>query len=487
MILLLFGITNVHGQQPSAARNELERRRQSIIESIRESQQQLEETKRNKNATLAELRALQAKLDARMRLIGNINQEISSISGTIQNSTQKVGELQLNLGVLKARYAQSVRYAYKHRSSSNILAFLFSSKDYDDAVRRMKYLKRYRDYRQQQAEAIRTTQGRIKTQIGVLNNQRMQKDMLLSAEEQQKQVLQQERNETNTVVTQLKGREKELVADIDKNKKAAKKVERAVNALIAREIEEQRRRAMEEARRKAAEEQRKREEEQRRIAAAEAAAKAANRSNVNVATGSGNRPAIGPPRPDAPATSSGNNNSGNNNNASSGNRPVAATLAPRPAKVATARELSMTPDALALSNSFAANRGRLPWPVERGVITGFFGPHKHPVANVIVDNNGIDIQTSAGAVARAVFEGTVTSVFPVDGSGLNVLVAHGEFYTVYANLATVSVSKGQKVSTKQSIGTVGTNEEGLPMINFQIWKAAGKGSAKLNPSQWIAN
>jgi septal ring factor EnvC (AmiA/AmiB activator) len=147
----------------------------------------------------------------------------------------------------------------------------------------------------------------------------------------------------------------------------------------------------------------------------------------------------------------------------------------------------MTPEALALSNSFAANRGRLPWPVERGVITGFFGTHKHPVANVMVDNNGIDIQTSTGAVARAVFEGTVTSVFPVDGSGLNVLVAHGEFYTVYANLATVSVSKGQKVTTKQAIGTVGPNEEGLPTINFQIWKAAGKGSTKLNPSQWIAN
>ena len=426
MVLMLLFVGQAQAQQPSAARSELERRRQNIIESIRESQQQLEETKRNKNATLAELRALQAKLDGRMRLIGNINQEIAAISGTIQNSAQQVNHLQQNLGVLKARYAQSVRYAYKHRSSNNIMAFLFSSKDYNDAVRRMKYLKRYRDYRQQQAEAIRFTQGRIETQIGMLNNQKRQKDMLLTAEEQQKQVLQQERNETNNVVTQLKGREKELVADIDKNKKAAKKVERAVNALIAREIEEQRRRAMEEARRKAAEEQRRREEEQRRIAAANAAkAAAATRANggVNVATGSGSRPAIGPPNPNA--TNASENNNAGNNNSSSENRPVAATLAPRPAKVATARELSMTPEALALSNSFAANRGRLPWPVERGVITGFFGTHKHPVANVMVDNNGIDIQTSAGAVARAVFEGTVTSVFPVEGSGLNVLVAHG--------------------------------------------------------------
>lgn len=487
LLFVLLSGTAAFAQQPSAARSDLERRRQAIIESIRQSQQQLEETKRNKNATLAELRALQSKLDGRMRLIGNINQEIAAISGTIQTSTQQVGQLQQNLTVLKSRYAQSVRYAYKHRSSNNMLAFLFSSKDYNDAVRRMKYLKRYRDYRQQQAEAIRTTQGRIESKIDVLNTQKKQKDMLLTAEEQQKLVLQQERNETNTVVTQLKGREKELLADIANNKKAADKVKKAVNALIAREIEEQRRRAMEEARKKAAEEQRRRDEEQRKIAAAnaaKAAAAARNSGATNVATGSGTRPSIGPPKPNSEGPV---NPANSNTSSSSGTRPVAATIAPRPARIATAREMSMTPEALALSNSFAANRGRLPWPVERGVITGFFGTHKHPVANVMVDNNGIDIQTGGGAAARAVFEGTVTSVFPVDGSGLNVLVAHGEFYTVYANLASVSVSKGQHVSTKQTIGTVGNNEEGLPMINFQIWKAAGKGSAKLNPSQWIAN
>ena len=479
--LLLAGA--VTAQQPSSSRAELERRRQNIIESIRESQQQLEETKRNKNATMAELRALQSKLDARLRLIGNINQEISAISGDIQSSSREVGTLQQNLAVLKSRYAQSVRYAYKNRSSRSMLAFLFSATDYNDAMRRMKFLKRYRDYRKQQAEEIRVTQGRIENKITVLNTQKNQQSLLLSAEEQQRKVLQQETNETNSVVKQLKGREKELLTDIENNKKAAKKVERAVNALIAREIEEQRRRAMEEARRKAAEEQRKRDEEARRIAAAKAAA---NSHGVSVNTGSGTK-TIGPPSYNSgtPATTGRNNN---NNNNSSENAPVAGTATPRnTTRAATARELTMTPDAIALSNSFAANRGRLPWPVERGVITGYFGPHKHPVAQVIVDNNGIDIQTSANATARAVFEGTVTSVFPVDGSGMNVLVSHGEFFTVYANLASVNVSKGQKVSTKQAIGTVGNNEEGLPTINFQIWKAVSKGSTKLNPTQWIAN
>ena len=268
VIFFLLATHTVLAQQPSN-RADLERRRQAILESIRESQDQLAETKKNKNATLSQLRALQAKLDARLRLIGNINQEMEAISGTIQTSTQEVGQLRNNLGVLKMRYAQSIRYAYKSRSSSTMLAFLFSSTDYNEAMRRLKYLKRYRDYRQQQAEEIRMTEDRIEHKIGVLNNEKAQKDRLLSAQEQQRQVLQQETAETNNVVRELKGREKELITDIEKNRKAARQVERAVAAIIAREIEEQRRRAQEEARRQAAAEAaRAKAEEQRRVAAA---------------------------------------------------------------------------------------------------------------------------------------------------------------------------------------------------------------------------
>jgi septal ring factor EnvC (AmiA/AmiB activator) len=471
LLIFLFIAGNAFAQQPNS-RADLERRRQSILASIRESQEQLEETKKNKNATLSQLRALQSKLDARLRLINNINQEMQQISGSIQTSTKEVGQLRSNLEVLKMRYAQSVRYAYRSRSSSTMLAFLFSSSNYNDVLRRLKYLKRYRNYRQQQAEEIRTTQDQIVTKIGALNNEKAQKDLLLSAEEQQRRVLQQETAETNNVVKELKTREKQLVTDIEKNRKAAKQVERAVAAIIAREIEEQRRRAQEEARKQAAAEAaRIKAEEERRAATAN------NYGGVKLATGSGSREP--------------------SNNANSGqSRPVASSsptpsagagnLPARPKRVSAPVNLSLTPEAQALSNSFAANRGKLPWPVERGTITGYFGPHKHPVANVTIDNNGIDIQTSAGATVRAVFEGKVTGIFYVPGSGQNVLITHGEYFTVYANLASLSVSKGQVVQTKQSIGTVGNNDEGLPVINFQIWKSAGKGPVKLNPTQWIA-
>ena len=472
LLIFLFIAGNAFAQQPNN-RADLERRRQSILASIRESQEQLEETKKNKNATLSQLRALQAKLDARLRLIGNINQEMQQISGSIQTSTKEVGQLRSNLEVLKMRYAQSVRYAYRSRSSSTMLAFLFSSTNYNDALRRLKYLKRYRDYRQRQAEEIRMTQDRIVDKIGALNNEKAQKDLLLSAEEQQRRVLQQETAETNNVVKELKTREKQLITDIEKNRKAAKQVERAVAAIIQREIEEQRRRAQEEARKQAAAEAaRIKAEEQRRLANAN------NYGGVKLATGSGSREAA-----------NANTNNGQSRPIASGTPTPAAgagNVPLRPKRTAAPVNLTLTPEAQALSNSFVANRGKLPWPVERGTITGYFGPHKHPVANVTVDNNGIDVQTSPGATVRSVFEGKVTGLFYVPGSGQNVLITHGDYFTVYANLASVSVSKGQIVQTKQVIGTVGNNDEGLPVLNFQIWKSGGKGVSKLNPSQWIA-
>ena len=482
VLLLILLASNSFAQQPGNSRAELERRRQSILQSIRESQEQLAETKQNKNATMSQLRALQAKLDARMRLINNINQEMQSIEGNIQNSSRTVGQLNNNLSVLQMRYAQSVRYAYANRSSSAMLAFLFSAKDYNDAIRRMKYLRRYRNYRQQQAEAIRMTQGRIEQQIGVLNSEKLAKNTLLSAEEQQRRVLMQETNETNSIVKELKGKEAQLASDIAKNQKAAKQVERAVASIIAREIEEQRRKAQEEARRQAlADAARKKAEEAKRAAAA------TTYGGMKVAPGVNASKNIPRPDEDAPAASKPGTTATTTTPAADYGSVTGSKNAPRARQAASAVDLSLTPEAQALSNSFAANKGRLPWPVERGTITGRFGRHPHPVfPKVFLENNGVLIQTSAGATARAVFEGTVASVFPIPGSGVNVLVMHGGFYTVYANLASASVSRGQQVSTKQPIGVVGTNDDGLPTLDFQIWKSINKGSSKLDPAGWIA-
>lgn len=144
--------------------------------------------------------------------------------------------------------------------------------------------------------------------------------------------------------------------------------------------------------------------------------------------------------------------------------------------------LTLTPEAKALSNQFNANRGKLPWPVEKGTIIEYFGTHEHPqLKGVMIQNNGIDIKTSTGASARAIFNGTVSGVIQIPG-GLNaVLIRHGEYTTVYSNLKSVSVRMGQSVSTKQSIGTVAT-EDDVASMELQIWK----GINKMNPTEWLA-
>ncbi|XZF12699.1 peptidoglycan DD-metalloendopeptidase family protein [Chitinophagaceae bacterium MMS25-I14] len=464
--------------QQGGSRSELEKRRQSILESIRETQDQLEATKKDKKATLSQLRALQAKLDARQRLIGNINEEILDIDNNIKTSSQEVTHLQGNLEQLKARYAQSLRYAYRNRNSYSMLAFLFSSSDFNEAVRRLKYLKKYRDYRKEQADQIRLTQGQIKEKIGVLSTQKNQKGVLLSAEEQQKQVLQKETDQTNQVAKELKGREKELATQIQKDQKAAREVDRAINRIIQREIELARKKAEEE-QRKRLEEQRRQEEQKRAAALAASKANANNNSGVKLNTGTGMRGESEKP--------AGGTTTGSSTVASSAGTRTATPRIAKP-KEDLSYKMSLTPEATALANGFESNRGRLPWPVEKGFIASHFGVHPHPVeTKVMMDNAGVTIATGAGATARAVFDGTVTSVFSVPGAGKCIMISHGTYFTVYTGLASVSVSKDQSVHTKQVIGTVGQNDEGENVIDFQVWKIGGNNKFfKMDPEGWIA-
>jgi len=451
VFIFLFICLQAQAQQVqySMTKAELEARRKQLMETIKETEEQLEATKQNKKATMGQLRALQAKLAQRQRLISGMNDEIDQINNNIKQSSNEVVSLKQNLGVLKIRYAQSLRYSYQSRGSYDMLAFLFSSKDFNDAMRRVKYLKKYRDYREDQVKRIRITQGQIEHTIGELNTQKTQKDELLNTQEQQKQVLQKETGETDKVVQELKGQEKQLLEEIDKNKKIAARVNKAINDVIHREIEEERKKAV-------AEELKRKQEEERKKALAN------NPPPYNKTTASTNT---------KPNTS--------NIKTTTNEEPVPVT---KPTKTPV-YDLNLTPEANAMSTNFEANRGKLPWPVEKGYISDQFGKHKHPVEEkVMIENAGVDIRTTSHANARAVFDGIVTSSFYVP-TGWVVIIRHGRYFSVYNGLSSVLVKKDEQVHTKQTIGVVGDNDEGEPTINFQIWRDA----VKIDPAQWIAH
>lgn len=460
VILILLSVA-VAAQQPT--REELEQRRKQLLETIKETENQLAATRQNTKATMGELRALQAKLAGRQKLINNINQEIEQIGSSIQKSSSEIEKLRGNLETLKARYAQSVRYAYKSRSSYDMLAFLFSSNDFNEAIRRMKYLKRYRDYRKDQADQIRLTQSKLQEEVSTLNSEKAKKDVLLSAEEQQKQAIEEDKNKTNQVIKELKGQEKELTAKIMKNRRMQQQIDKAVEEIIRKELELARKKAEEERKRREAEERRLREEEERRKAlAANTASKPSSNITVN-----NNTPNPPPPPADRPASKS----------------TTTTVTPPKPEVKRPEQNYGLTPEAAALSNSFESNKGKLPWPVEKGFISLTYGPYKHPIAEkVTLYNNGINITTNTGANVRSCFEGTVSRVFTMDNKNWNVIISHGRYFTLYMNLSKVFVKLDQKVSTKQNIGTAAVNEDGESVINFQIWVETNK----VNPEPWIA-
>jgi septal ring factor EnvC (AmiA/AmiB activator) len=486
--LLLTGLST----QAQSSRSELEKRRQALAESLKETQAQLEATKKDHKVTISQLNALKAKLATRERLIHNINMELSALDRDIRSSATEVKTLKNDLKTQQQRYAQSIRYAYANRSSYNTLAFIFSANDFNDVIRRLKYMKKYRDFRKNQAVAIRTTQSKIEQKITELSHVKNEKGQLLTTEQQQKLELESEKNQTNKVVEELKGREKELMADAENKRRMTKRLDNAIAEAIRKEIEI--------ARKKAEEEERKRREEEARKAAALAAEKANNNQAV---FGSGNNKVIlaGGSKYDVPTAGTagtksttpkaGNDKpvaSNNNtaNNAGGAYHPVANTVdnsAPRTRAGRSNFTPVSTPEVAELTKGFENNRGRLPWPVSSGVVVDEFGKHKHAVATrVEVENNGVDIQTPKGAKARAIFEGTVTKIISIAGLGQTVLVNHGKYFSVYSGLSSVDVKMGDNVSTKQNIGTVGSNEDGVPVLNFQVWR----GGDKMNPQSWIA-
>ncbi|MBK8949072.1 MAG: peptidoglycan DD-metalloendopeptidase family protein [Flavobacteriales bacterium] len=149
-------------------------------------------------------------------------------------------------------------------------------------------------------------------------------------------------------------------------------------------------------------------------------------------------------------------------------------------------DLTLTPEARELNADFEKNKGRLPWPVAKGVITSRYGKQPHPVLKgIVIENNGIDITTEKGASVRALFRGEVSSVIVIPGAGKAVIVTHGAYRTVYSNLRDVAVAKGQKVDTKQAVGTV-LSEEGTAVAHVEIWKVTAEGLVKVDPSPWLA-
>jgi septal ring factor EnvC (AmiA/AmiB activator) len=399
IFFLLFVTVALGTSLPASAQNkkkELQESKKKLEDEIQYNSELLEKTKKTKKTTLNQLVILKNQIASREKLIENINTQLQSTDEQIQLNNEILEELKHDLENLQDEYAKMIYFAYKNRSSIDRMMYIFAATDFNQAYKRLKYFQQYASYRQTQAELIQKTQEDIRTTINELEDHRRDRLELMLALKEERDRLNRSRNQQNTAYRTLSKKEKELVGTIHEKEKAASKLQKEIERIIAEEI------------------------------------RLASEKEGTTSTGT----------------------------------------------------FALTPAELKLSASFEENKGGLPWPLEKGMISATFGEHAHPVLKQVkTKNNGIDLLTDPNTLARAVFNGEVTRVINIPNYNYVVMIRHGEYLSVYSNLAEVFVRKGDQITTKQTIGRIHTDpKESKTELHFELWR----GKTLLNPSNWLA-
>jgi septal ring factor EnvC (AmiA/AmiB activator) len=420
--VLIISITLCHAQDDKAS---MERERQDIQREISDLQKAYGQLKGQKKATLGQAAVLRRKIELQERYLNNINREIRYINDDIYSSTLQINKLQKELDTLKAQYARSVVYAYKNRSTYDYLNFIFSAGSFNDAMKRIEYLKSYRSYREQQVNSMKEKQVELGQRKKDQLAKKQEKNAALQNQSKQVVELEVQKKENDVVVKELKSKEGDLKKELASKQRRLRQLSSQIDALIARKMKE----AKDEADRLAKE-------------------KARNTPTVSVT-----------PTPNVTSTTR--------------NKPVAKKDESFPL---------LNDKDIALNTNFIKNKGLLPWPVDNGYVSAHFGTNKDEVTHLVFDNPGITINTqSAGAPVKAVFAGVVTSVFNL-GDAMAVMIQHGTYFTIYSNLSSANVSKGQSINIGEVIGKVAADEDGSGgKLDFILMKE----KQKVNPSLWL--
>ncbi len=389
----------------SQNKKELQEKKAQIEKDIEYTNKLLEKTKKNKEKSFSYLNTLNKQTENRESLLQMLNIEISLIAKQITKTKISISENlfkikteEEELKELEQDYAKMIYYAYKKKHAYNNWIFIFSSKSFNQAYKRLKYLKQYTEHQKKQAEKIVQTKQELLIKIKNLENQKnkLQKDnsnkkLIIIEKEEEIKKLEIQKQDKKRIIKKLKKSESYFKIELQKQQHSAKELDQKIRKIIEEEIK-----------------------------------KARSVKNKGYA---------------------------------------------------------LTPEAKELSNNFLENKGRLPWPLDKGIIVQNFGKKFHPVFNNIKTyNNGIDIATNKEAQVRAVFDGKVSRIFLIKGNGKVILINHGEYFSVYSGLKEVSVQTDESVFAKQKIGVIMTNKDKQKThLHFEIWK----GYEKQNPSQWL--
>ena len=403
----------------------LKSERAQIKKQIAAQQQKLRKNERDVKQRLQNLMVINTEIADKRRTIDTIRRDITHLDGNITQLNGQLIDLNKELNDRKQKYVKSMRYMHRNRSIQSQLMFIFSAKNFSQMYRRMRFMREYASYQKAQGEEVKAKQAEINQKHKELTATKRQKSNLLYKGEEEKRNLEGKQVEQQNVVNSLQKQQKTIQGIIAAQQKRDAALNAQIDRLVAIEVEKARQRAIAEAKRKAEEE--RNQEERNAIAEAKKLER-----EVEEAKKEQSKPLV----------------------------------------------YNLDSEDRRISGSFESNRGRLPMPITGSYrIVSHFGQYNvEGLKNVRLDNKGINILGSPGAKARSIFDGEVSAVFSMGGVN-GVMVRHGSYISVYCNLSSVSVHRGQKVTARQVLGTVGQDN----ILQFQLRKER----AKLNPEAWV--
>ena len=408
----------------------LEKRKAQIQQEIQENEKLLQSVKKKEKSAVSVVIVQANKIKLKEKLINTTEKQAKLLSNDIYINQLQINKLNRELKILKEDYAEMIVKSYKSRSEQSRAMFILSSDSFLQAYKRAQYMKQYTGYRKMQGDEIKSKSDQLTVYNEKLGVQKSAKQKLIQENEKERLSLLKAKQEQEKLVKSIKKDKNKIATDIKKKQQEARAIDRQIDRII--------REAIAEANRKAALE------------------KAMKKAEAEAKTGDSKEEI---------------------------KKRAKAIVSAAPA--VSSAKIVLTPEEKILADNFKSNKGKLPWPVEKGFVSLHYGDQPHPqFPSLTVHNSGVEITTDQGASARAVFAGEVTSVMVLSPVNKAVMIQHGDYFTVYQNLSSVNVSKGDKVSIKQSIGKVRTNgETGRTVLKFTI----SQNTTYNNPATWLYN
>ena len=427
VILFVLGCFSVQAQKGS---DRLKNEQKKLEKQIATTKSLFEASKQKADLSLEEVRLIDQQVKFREQLLTNIDNQIKAAELKIKQKRQRIEELENDIASLKKQYADLLLYAYKMRSKYGKMMYIFSAESIEEAMKRKLYLEKLAEIQQKQLRLIRQNMELMDAEIKELETVLENQLVLADLKRKERAEILVAKEEKERIYQGLKSKEQEILAELREQEQKNIVLQQQIQAEIQREIKAEQARI--EKARKEAEAKRKAEEAKRK------------------ATG------------------------------------VVATVEPK--KVDVPSPFLDTKESTLAGNNFVINKGKLPWPVEKGTITVNYGKNAHPtLPNVYTQNNGIDISTPKNAVVRSIFDGEVTSVINIPGAGKVVIIKHGNYRSVYSNLQDVYVTKGAKVKTKTPVGSLLPTKDGnISVAHFEIHEVKDGLVNQLNPNLWIS-